>query len=138
MKKPVKIFLLLIAIIGITAISAGIIMLKKTHADLSKVKPDFILSANELFSQFENNEVSFGEKYINTILEITGEVGSIDKSEDETINISLKTDSPFAGIICTFQKIPGDIELNKGDIITIRGECSGMLMDILLNNCALL
>jgi hypothetical protein len=138
MKKSVKVFILFVSIIIITSGSVGLIMLKKTHADLSKVDPDYILSANELFKEFDNDEVSSGEKYINKILEITGEVSSIDRSNEGTISIILKTGSPFAGIICTFQEIPDGFDINEGAMLTIRGECSGMLMDILMNNCALL
>ena len=45
----------------------------------------------------------------------------------------------MTGVICSFKDVadPASINIKEGEIITVRGVCSGMLMDILLNNCVI-
>jgi hypothetical protein len=45
----------------------------------------------------------------------------------------------MSGVICTFHGIaqPSSNEIKEGEIITVRGVCSGMLMDVLLNDCVI-
>jgi hypothetical protein len=87
---------------------------------------------------FENNEANANTLYLNKIIEVTGITESVKPGEDNVISISLKTENPLSAVICTFQKIPDASKLQAGEQVTVRGECSGFLMDILLNNCVII
>jgi len=103
---------------------------------MSKAKPDFIITASDLQKAFESDEKEASTMYINRILEVTGTIASVQTSGNNTITISLITESDFFSVLCTFPAITDTTKFTIGDEITLRGECSGFLMDVLLNNCA--
>lgn len=135
MKKNLKIALIVITIIALSGAAAGFYMFNLKPKDLGKVKPDFIVTASELQSSFEENETAAALKYVNKIVEVSGEVGSVEPGENNSVNISLKTNSSFSSVICTFPSGAVSGSIKEGSQISIRGECSGYLMDVLLNNC---
>jgi hypothetical protein len=138
MKTYVKVALFIVSFIAISAILAALYMFNLKHTDMSKAKPDFIITSTALQKEFEDNETAASAKYINKILEITGTISSVAKADSNNLNISLNTGSEISSVICTLS-VFGDISaLKEGDEITIRGECSGFLMDVLLNNCAII
>jgi hypothetical protein len=103
--------------------------------DLQKVKPDFILSASELQGAFEADEAAASSNYINKIIEVSGEIESVKKGENQTLVVTLKTENPVSAVSCTFRTISGKPEFKAGDYISLRGQCSGFLMDVIMNNC---
>lgn len=105
--------------------------------DLGKIKPDFYVSSIELQRAFEENEAAATAKYVNKVIEVSGEINAIDRGENNSVNISLKTNSSFSSVICTLPSGVNPGEISVGSQISIRGVCSGYLMDVLLNNCVI-
>jgi hypothetical protein len=136
MKLYVKIALFAVVFFAIGAILVALTLYFKKHTDLAKAKPDFIITATALQKEFEDNETSASAKYINKVLEVTGDIASITPADSNNFNISLKTGSDMSSVICTFSSSVDPGKFNTGEAITLRGECSGFLMDVLLNNCA--
>ena len=136
MKLYVKIALFVVLFIAVSGILAALILYNKKHTDTAKAKPDFIITAPLLQKEFEDNEKTASAKYINKILEVTGIIVSVTPVDNNNLNISLKTGSDFSSVICTFHAITDPSKFKTGDEIALRGECSGFLMDVLLNNCA--
>jgi hypothetical protein len=138
MKTYIKILLGVVMFIGLAAILAALYMYNLKHTDMAKAKPDFAVTATALLKEFEDNEAAASAKYINKIVELTGTVATVKPAENNIVNISLVTESDLSSVICTFAAISDPSSVKAGDEITIRGECSGFLMDVLLNNCAIL
>ena len=138
MKPIVKIALAVILLFAVAAILAGLILFNKKHTDTAKARPDFVVTATSLQKEFEDNEVKASARYINKILEVSGTIISITPADSPNINISLKTGSDMSSVICTFPGITDPSKLKAGEEITVRGECSGFLMDVLLNNCSII
>jgi len=136
MKPYVKIALFVVMFFAISAILAALILFNKKHPDTAKAKPDYIITASSLQKEFEDNEKAASARYINKIIEVSGTIASVTPSDNNTLNISLKTGSDMSSVNCTFQATGDLSKLKAGEEITIRGECSGFLMDVLLNNCA--
>ena len=136
MKTPVKIALAVVFIIAVGGILAALYLYNLKPKDLQKVKPDFIITSTALQKAFEEDEKGSSAKYINKIIEVSGEIESVKPGEKNTFSITLKTGSDYSSVICTFPVIPETTILKTGNRITLRGECSGFLMDVLLNNCA--
>lgn len=136
MKPYVKIALFVVVFFAIAGILAALIMFNKKHPDTSKAKPDFVLTAVTLQKEFEDNEKAASARYINKILEVSGTIASITAADSSHTNLALKTGSDMSSIICTFPSNSSVSKYNSGDNITLRGECSGYLMDVLLNNCS--
>jgi molybdopterin-binding protein len=137
MKLSVKIALVAVLLFAIVSILVALSLYFKKHSNLATAKPDYVITATALQKEFEDNEKTASEKYINKILEVNGNVASVTKADSSDINISLKTGSDLSSVICTFAAT--DLtKFKTGEDVTIRGECSGFLMDVLLNNCVLI
>jgi hypothetical protein len=138
MKPYTKIGLLIALIVILSAIFAGVYLFNKGPVDTGSVKPDFTVSATDLQREFSENEPAASEKYINKIIEVKGIITSVDKAEGNNINISLKTGDDMSSVICTVTGLKGRENLRPGNEISVRGVCSGFLMDVLMNNCSII
>jgi hypothetical protein len=137
MKPYIKIALFVVLFIALSGILVGLIMFNKKHPDTAKARPDFIITAVALQKEFDNNEAAASARYINKILEVNGTIASVTPADSSHLNIALKTGSDMSTVICTFQNITDPSKYKSGEEITLRGECSGFLMDVLLKNCAI-
>ena len=137
MKTYVKILLGVVLFVALAGIGAGIYLFNKQHKDLGKAKPDFVISAVDLQKAFEDNETSATAKYVNKILEIEGEVESVKTGEANVLSVTIKSSSDLSSVICTFPAVTDPAKFTAGSRVTVRGECSGFLMDVLMNNCVL-
>lgn len=138
MKTYVKIALAVVSLIAIGGILAALYLYNLKPADMSKSKPDFVISATLLQKEFDDNEKDASAKYINKIVEVSGKIGSVKPGENNITSITLETESPLSSVICTVAAGTDVSKLTEGNEITIRGECSGFLMDVLLNNCTII
>lgn len=137
-KKPYRFILIVILITGLAGLIAAIYLFNLRNKDLLKEKPDFILTAEELQKEFESDENASTLKFVNKIVEVTGVISSVEKGENNSLNIALSTGSSLSSVICTFPGITDNSGLVAGQTVTLRGECSGFLLDVLLNNCVLI
>jgi hypothetical protein len=138
MKPFVKVALFVVFFLAVGGILAALYYYNLKPEDLKKSKPDYVISAPDLQKAFEENEKASSEKYINKILEVSGEISSAKPGEKSSFNVSLKTGNPLSSVICTFPSVADSALFKTGTSIAIRGICSGFLMDVLLNNCALI
>jgi hypothetical protein len=138
MKLYVKIALGVVFFFIIVAIVVAFYMFNLKHADMVKAKPDFIITATALQKAFEDNETEASVKYVKKIIEVTGEIVTISPADTSNTNIALKTGNTVSSVICTCHSTQDISKFKAGEEVTIRGECSGFLMDVLLNNCAII
>ena len=138
MKTYVKIALGFVVFIALAGILAALYMFNLKHTDMAKARPDFKITSTILQKAFEDDETAASKFYINKILEVTGKIASVKPAENKFISICLVTGSDLSSVICTFPAISDPSKLSVGEEITLRGECSGFLMDVLLNNCAII
>ena len=137
MKTYIKIALFVVFFLGLAGILGGLYMYNLKQKDMAKAKPDFAISATILQKEFEDDETRASAKFINKIVEVTGIIASVKPTENNGISVILETGSDFSSVICTFTVVKDAEMLKQGEEITIRGECSGFLMDVLLNNCVI-
>jgi RecJ-like exonuclease len=137
MKQPYfKIALLTGLIVVLSGICIAVYLYYEEAVDTGSVKPDFIITATQLQKEFESDEAAASSKYINKVLQVSGTIASIKQTEGSNVNITLKTESDLSSVICTFPASRITSKINEGEEITVKGQCSGFLMDVLLNNCA--
>jgi len=137
MKTSIKIALFVVFFIGLAGILAGLYMYNMKQKDMAKTKPDFVISATNLQKEFEDDETGASAKFVNKVVEVTGIISSVKPTENNGISVTLLTGSDFSSVICTFTVVKDAEMLKQGKEITIRGECSGFLLDVLLNNCVI-
>lgn len=138
MKPYVKIALFVVSFIVLSAILAALYMYNLKHTDMAKAKPDFLITATVLQKEFEDNESTASARYIGKIIEVTGTIVSTTPAGSKNLNMSLQTGSDISSVICTLPAVGDPSKFKAGDEIILRGECSGFLMDVLLNNCAVI
>jgi hypothetical protein len=138
MKLYVKIALGVVFLIAVTSILAALYLYNKKSPNLATLKPDYIITSAALQKSFEENEKMASEKYINKIIEVTGKINSISPPQNNIISLSLSTENDLSSINCTFAPATDPEAINLGNTITIRGECSGFLADVLMKNCVII
>jgi hypothetical protein len=136
MKTSYKIALAALSVIAVAGVLFGLYMYNLKPKDLQKVKPDFVVTAPDLLKAFETDENAAAAKYVNNIVEVSGTIQSVKPGENNALTISLSSGNDISSVICTLQGNTGPTNFRTGEQITIRGKCSGFLMDVLLNNCA--
>ncbi|MEZ5000608.1 MAG: hypothetical protein R2744_08820 [Bacteroidales bacterium] len=65
-------------------------------------------------------------------------VGAYDLRDNNLGTVSLVSGDPVGMVICRLANMDDIPGLNIGDTITVKGECSGMLMDVLVNKCVII
>lgn len=140
-KHPRSLFLILIILLGSIGAGVGFNMYNQTHEGLKDVEPDFRLDPITLYSAFEGNERKANEHYLGKVIEIEGAIGTIEFPANGPTNIVIKTlEDSFGGINCSFTELDSSRlrTLKQGDLVKLRGECSGYLMDVNLVRCVLI
>jgi hypothetical protein len=135
MKKTYKSVLALFAIIAVAVVLFGLYKYNLKPKDLQKVKPDFVITATDLLKAFESDENGASAKFVSKVVEVNGTIQSVKPGENGALTISLNTGNDISSVLCTLQGNAEPVNFKTGEQITIRGNCSGFLMDVLLNNC---
>lgn len=117
----------------ISAIGFGWYMYHKPVESLENKTPDIKIKASELVIAFETDEQSANQKYLDKILEISG---VIDKVQNN--NIYIKTENPLSSVICEMSGEHSLSEIKPEEKITIKGLCTGYLLDVVLVRCTII
>ncbi|HPR31793.1 MAG TPA: hypothetical protein PLK12_06850 [Prolixibacteraceae bacterium] len=131
---------LLVLLIGVALLALVLLYVFRGAEDsVKKHQPDYVLTSVALYSEFESDENASNEKYLGKVVEVSGEISEIEIDESGSVSILLSADTPFGGIRCNFA--PGsDSDLSAvavGSQVLVKGSCSGMLMDVVLDKCYL-
>ena len=98
-------------------------------------KEDFSVDSKTLFTEFETDEAAANSKYLNKVVAVKGTV--LDKKLDSTgINLTLESGNDMFGVSCQVPDIANADNLKPGDQVTVKGLCTGMLMDVVLVKCS--
>ena len=143
MKRWMKIFIALF-LAGIIAAGLGYkFIYNKPHPDYDKAKPDYSLTAKELYFDYVDNRVESEQKYNGKVLELTGLLNKIEIHDSLAIAVFVFEDGMFGdeGIRGTFlpKYIPEANTLSTNEIIKIKGYCTGYNdTDIILEKCSII
>lgn len=135
MKKSIIITLTIIVLIAI----AGTVFytFRKSPDSVKNQKPDYILEAGDLVDAFFNDEDAANQKFLNKTLQVSSTVIEIEQgSENNTIVYLMGND--MGNISCQFSsKEISKAGIETGKQITVKGKCSGYILDVVLNKCAI-
>jgi len=101
--------------------------------------PIIKVSALQLYSDYDANEVSADNKYKGKTLQVSGVVGEIRKDFTNNIIVELKVSDIFKKVDCRFGKDNSETaDLSKGQKVTILGKCSGFILkSVQLKECSI-
>lgn len=132
-KNKLLITVLIIAIIGVFVAYK---MYNKPHVNVGSSKSDITLTANKIINDFSTDESKANITYLDKIIQVSGIVSKTEIVKEKGI-ISLETNDDFGNVLCHLsleatQKIN---TLKKGQTISVKGICTGYLMDVILVKC---
>lgn len=87
-----------------------------------------------LFKAYQQNEPSANAKYLGKVLAVQGKVIAADKVNGILV-VSLYTGNAGGAVNCQMFNNTTDPSIKIGDLISIKGKCTGFLMDVNLVDC---
>jgi anionic cell wall polymer biosynthesis LytR-Cps2A-Psr (LCP) family protein len=133
MKRKTKIILAVLVLL-IAASIYGYKEFNRKKADTADLKTQFSIPSTELLKSFETDENKANVLYLDKIIEVSGKVSKIERT-DSSISIMLNDGSSMASIMCQMDEPYKSVKI--GELVTIKGICTGFLMDVILNRCVI-
>jgi len=107
----------------------------KPHRSAAGEDAAVTISADTLYHQYQADEHSADQKYMGKVISVTGRLTEIQHSGNSVIWI-LSTQPGGGGVNCQlFAGTKVDPEPKTGDPVTVKGRCTGFLMDVNLADC---
>ena len=128
-KKIILVFIIL----GTFGGFFGYKMYNKPHIDVLKSSTEISISANKILDEFSKDETAANKKYLEKVILVKGEISET-KIEREKGVITLKTNDNFGNILChlSTEATKKMSKFKPGEIVSIKGICTGFLMDVIL------
>ena len=126
-KRPwLKKFLILTLIILVAGGIGVYLIFTEKFEDTGKQAAVFTVTADELIKEFQQNDSAANKKYAEKIILVNGKIAETEAA-DSTINIKMMDTLTGSYIIFAFQEqhIKEAKQLKEGDIVSIKGSCSG-------------
>lgn len=141
MKRIYKILIMMVLLAVVAGGSAYWYTFMQPHKNMQKANPDFKLTAKNIFTEFSENEKTANTKYLGKVVELTGKVAEVKNENNQSaivlenmlFGVSAYMDSSYCA---ANPKVLQDI--NKGQTITIRGQCDGMLNDVVISRAVII
>ena len=123
-------------------ISVGLLvalnLYNKPHLDVEKSNADIIISIQNLLDDYKKDENFANIKYVDQIIQIKGEISDITIDNGNSI-IIFKDSTRASSVMCHMS--PEEnlkvLKLKKDGEITIKGICTGYLLDVIMIRCVL-
>ena len=113
-----------------------------TDGDAEKISvatPDYVLSANKLFKEYDKNSVAADAKYEDKIVVVSGTIQSIGKDIMDTAYLVIGGTGFLDGVQCMLPTGQEGLvaRVSKGQYVTLKGKVSGQIMgNVIVNNCS--
>lgn len=143
-----KKIILFLFVLGLLAAGFGVFKYFQPVPGISEQDADYTLSAAELYIQYIEDESRADSLYVRSILEVSGAV--LDRSQEwkqvdgDSVfvhTILLDGGDGMAGVSCQLADVPSAEQWQNwkvGSPMVIKGECSGMLFDVVLSRCVVM
>ncbi len=130
---------IVILIVGFVGVFVAYKMYNKPHVNVVETKSDIILSASKILNDFSTDENLANKLYLEKIIKINGTISELNIEKERGI-ITLKTTNDFGSVLCHLSE--GGMKkmksLKVGQTITLKGICTGFLMDVILVKCEII
>jgi hypothetical protein len=132
--------LFILLFLAVAGGAIGYYMWNKPHASVSGKTPDFSLSPAALLADFQQDEQAANTKYLGKIIQVSGKILEIIPGEELQMQVVLETGDLMSRVSCGLEENHEaflERGLKKGDPVTIKGFCSGMTLDVVLDRCVI-
>lgn len=134
-----KVILYLVLLVAAISVVYAAWMYFKPHASVRNKEAAYKLSAKQLADAFSSNEETANVLYTGKVLEVEGYLQEI-IFHDSSVVLMLGDVSQMNGVSCYLQgNRKDDVQfLRAGNQVTVKGICSGFLLDVVVEKCILL
>ncbi|WP_158841827.1 OB-fold protein [Polaribacter sp. L3A8] len=124
-----------ILIIVISVVFAVYKVYNKPHVNVADTKSEITLTADKIINDFSLDETKANGLYLDKIIKVYGKIDKLNLVKEKGI-ITLKTKDDFGSVLCHLsEKGTKKMSLLKeGQSISIKGICTGYLLDVILVN----
>jgi hypothetical protein len=135
-----KRILFLVIAVGIIGGAIAFYLYHKPVESVLNKKPAYTLAADQLMAEFQNDETTANEAYLGKVIAVSGIIAEIVPGEELKMQVILETGDMLSRVSCVMEE---DYEaflargLKKGDTVQIKGFCSGMAMDVVMDRCVI-
>lgn len=130
--KKIRVIIILIVIFSLAGSTYAWFFIWNKPKQNVKDAAAIPVPARTIFSDYSTNEKSANTKYIDKIIEVTGEVSTVSKNAEGKTVLLLKTDDLMFGVNCTMEE---EVPVQSGEQVSIKGICTGYLTDVVLIRC---
>ena len=109
-------------------------------ADLNDVRPEASVQAAALVQLYENDEQQANKRYLGKAIDVTGIVSEINNQQDTSMTIMLGKKGDLHRVSCLLSTNQAEQihTIKTGSMISLRGICTGYLLDVELNRCVII
>lgn len=115
----------------------GLYLWNKPVTSTAKLDAEVQITAIELFDTYTQDEVAADVSYLGKVLEVSGTLKEIRTTDNGKPALVLETSDALFGVLCEFEDAAVAKALKEGSTVKIKGVCSGMLFDVVLNRCVI-
>lgn len=140
MKRSLKILIIIVSVL-IVGIASAYLYLRYMPEDSVSVKStDYVIAAANLVNEYEANAQAADAKYIDRVLEVSGTIYEISTDQNNSTVIIIQDEEMGTGVLCTLtnESQKAAKKLKEGDVISIKGTCTGMVFEVVLNKCVII
>jgi tRNA_anti-like len=105
-------------------------MWNKPHKSAEGAKPVATLTAEELFAQYSADAAGSDAKYLDKVIEVSGNISSVSVNELNETKVALSTSDMLAEIAFIMKKGESVENLKTGTNIALKGICAGFNTDV--------
>ena len=135
--KNIKILIGLIILMSIVILFA-LNLYNKPHLNVEKTEADLVINIHELLDDYKNDENLANGKYVDQVIQISGEISEINIENGNSI-IIFKDSTGTSSVMCHMS--PEEnlkvLKLKKDGEIILKGICTGYLLDVIMIRCVL-
>lgn len=132
--KKVLIFI----VVGlVVAVGVVYFVYNKPHRDVASEDAKFVLTADQLFDEYEADEAAANTKYLDQTVEVSGEIAELGTNDGGQAFVILAAENAMiGGVSATFEGERSALAV--GQQVSLKCRCTGKLMDVVLINCTIL
>jgi hypothetical protein len=108
-------------------------MYTKPHRSIEQEKA-LTITASQLAADYESNETGANKKYLDKAILVKGAIADLASNQEHKTVVTLQG-TDMIGVQCTLQGT--ETGLKNGDVIEVKGFCTGYLTDVVLDRCIL-
>ena len=133
MKKKILIALIPIILIGT---ASAFYMYNKPHKKVEKLKADWELDSEQLYAAYAEDEASADARYLGKVVEVSGVIEAIE-GVHPNLSLTLSAGDEMFGVICQMDRVYAEhrSDFKVGENVTLKGYCTGYLMDVVVDRC---